>query len=76
MTCTFPLPPTVNDFVPFFSFRGNFPADIDIKCIYHPVDHPYCPVFRVRDILTHANESFSTIARQVYSYVHILYNYI
>ncbi|XP_031413868.2 P2X purinoceptor 3-like [Clupea harengus] len=51
-------------FAHFDITRGNFPADIDIKCIYHPVDHPYCPVFRVRDILTHANESFSTIARQ------------
>ncbi|KAM9740437.1 P2X purinoceptor 3a [Menidia menidia] len=32
--------------------RGNFPPEIDIKrCTYHPVSNPFCPIFRVRDVL-------------------------
>ncbi|XP_063046889.1 P2X purinoceptor 3a [Engraulis encrasicolus] len=44
--------------------RGNFAPKINIACIYDPVTNPYCPIFRVGDILKLANETFSTIARQ------------
>ncbi|KAL2077846.1 hypothetical protein ACEWY4_027350 [Coilia grayii] len=44
--------------------RGNFPPNINIACVYDPVSNPYCPIFRVGDILKLANETFSTIAGQ------------
>ncbi|XP_062380285.1 P2X purinoceptor 3a [Sardina pilchardus] len=44
--------------------RGNFPPTIDINCMYDPVTNPYCPIFKVGDILKYANESFSAIANK------------
>ncbi|KAL1261513.1 hypothetical protein QQF64_006778 [Cirrhinus molitorella] len=45
--------------------RGNFPSNIDktyIKnCYYDPVNDPFCPIFKVGDILRHINQSLDNI---------------
>ncbi|XP_016307253.1 P2X purinoceptor 3a [Sinocyclocheilus anshuiensis] len=45
--------------------RGNFPSSLNQSyiqsCRYDPVDHPFCPVFKVGDILRHINQSLDSI---------------
>ncbi|XP_073676244.1 P2X purinoceptor 3a [Garra rufa] len=45
--------------------RGNFPSSLNKSyiqnCHYDPVDHPFCPVFKVGDILRHINQSLESI---------------
>ncbi|XP_072293881.1 P2X purinoceptor 3a [Eucyclogobius newberryi] len=45
--------------------RGNFPssmtADEIKKCTYHPEKSPFCPIFRVGDILNHTGQSVEEI---------------
>uniref|UniRef100_A0A667Y257 P2X purinoceptor n=1 Tax=Myripristis murdjan TaxID=586833 RepID=A0A667Y257_9TELE len=46
--------------------RGNFPSNLtakDIKkCIYHPVKTPYCPIFRVGDVLKYIGHDVEALA--------------
>ncbi|XP_063070199.1 P2X purinoceptor 3-like isoform X2 [Engraulis encrasicolus] len=44
--------------------RGNIPPNINLSCTFDAVANPYCPIFRVGDILHYANENFSTVAEQ------------
>lgn len=44
--------------------RGNFPPTLKLPCIYHPVDNPACPIFRVGDILALSNETFTEITQK------------
>ncbi|XP_058654802.1 P2X purinoceptor 3a isoform X2 [Onychostoma macrolepis] len=45
--------------------RGNFPSSLnhsDIKtCYYDPVDNPFCPIFKVGNILRDINQSLDSI---------------
>ncbi|XP_037317723.2 P2X purinoceptor 3a [Pungitius pungitius] len=46
--------------------RGNFISTMtsdDIKnCTYHPETNPYCPIFRVNDVLSYTNQSVRDLA--------------
>ncbi|XP_068444552.1 P2X purinoceptor 3a [Clinocottus analis] len=48
--------------------RGNFLSTMtsdDIKkCTYHPKTNPYCPIFRVKDVLSYTNQTLSDLARK------------
>ncbi|XP_032383104.1 P2X purinoceptor 3a isoform X1 [Etheostoma spectabile] len=48
--------------------RGNFPTTMtatEIKrCTYHPEKHPFCPIFRVGDVLNYTGQSVDTLASQ------------
>ncbi len=40
--------------------------DTDLKgCIYNPYKNPYCPIFRLGDIVSEAKEKFSEMAVEV-----------
>uniref|UniRef100_A0A8C1IK70 P2X purinoceptor n=2 Tax=Cyprinus carpio TaxID=7962 RepID=A0A8C1IK70_CYPCA len=45
--------------------RGNFPSSLNQSyiqsCHYDSVDDPFCPIFKVGDILRHINQSFDSI---------------
>ncbi|KAL0153022.1 hypothetical protein M9458_051621, partial [Cirrhinus mrigala] len=45
--------------------RGNFPSSLNKSniqnCHYDPVDYPFCPIFKVGDILRHINQSLDSI---------------
>ncbi|XP_016347775.1 P2X purinoceptor 3-like [Sinocyclocheilus anshuiensis] len=49
--------------------RGNFPSSLNQSyiqsCYYDPVDHPFCPVFKVGDILRHINQSLDSITDKI-----------
>ncbi|MBN3311765.1 P2RX3 protein, partial [Atractosteus spatula] len=54
---------------PMFNFtKGNFLPNITktyIKtCNFHPVEHRYCPIFRLGDILKFAHQDFYALASQ------------
>ncbi|XP_074504848.1 P2X purinoceptor 3a [Sebastes fasciatus] len=48
--------------------RGNFPSTMnssEIKsCTYHPETHPFCPIFRVGDVLNHTGQNVTQLAKQ------------
>ncbi|XP_042349703.1 P2X purinoceptor 3a [Plectropomus leopardus] len=48
--------------------RGNFPSSMtseQIKsCTYHPENNPFCPIFRVGDILNYTGQSVSDLAEK------------
>ncbi|XP_051506152.1 P2X purinoceptor 3a isoform X2 [Myxocyprinus asiaticus] len=48
--------------------RGNFPSSINetyIKnCRHDPIHHPFCPIFKLGDILKHINQYLSNIASE------------
>nr|XP_006634229.1 PREDICTED: P2X purinoceptor 3 [Lepisosteus oculatus] len=55
---------------PMFNFtKGNFLPNITktyIKtCNFHPVEHRYCPIFRLGDVLKFAHQDFYALASQV-----------
>lgn len=47
--------------------RGNFPSSLNRSyiqsCNYDPVRHPFCPIFKVGDILKHLNQSLENITK-------------
>uniref|UniRef100_A0A665T1U6 P2X purinoceptor n=1 Tax=Echeneis naucrates TaxID=173247 RepID=A0A665T1U6_ECHNA len=47
--------------------RGNFPSSMtaeEIKtCIYHPERNPFCPIFRVGDVLSFTGQSVENLAQ-------------
>ncbi|XP_042626461.1 P2X purinoceptor 3a [Cyprinus carpio] len=49
--------------------RGNFPSSLNQSyiqsCHYDSVDDPFCPIFKVGDILRHINQSFDSITDKV-----------
>lgn len=53
----------------FLTHRGNFPSSLNQSyiqsCHYDPVDNPFCPVFKVGDILRHINQSLDSIVEKV-----------
>lgn len=58
-----------------FSLRGNFPTTMTSaqikKCIYHPDTNPFCPIFRVGDVLRYTGQNVSALARKVLSVLHL-----
>ncbi|XP_034739868.1 P2X purinoceptor 3a isoform X2 [Etheostoma cragini] len=48
--------------------RGNFPTTMtatEIKrCTYHPEKHPFCPIFRVGDVLNYTGQTVDTLTSQ------------
>ncbi|XP_008325262.1 P2X purinoceptor 3a [Cynoglossus semilaevis] len=46
--------------------RGNFPSTMTSseikKCIYHPETNPFCPIFRVGEILNSTGQSVKSLA--------------
>ncbi|KAG7518639.1 P2X purinoceptor 3-like [Solea senegalensis] len=46
--------------------RGNFPSTMtsaEIKsCTYHPENNPFCPIFRVSDILNYTGQTVESLA--------------
>ncbi|NXK04136.1 P2RX7 protein, partial [Herpetotheres cachinnans] len=40
----------------------NFPPDFNTSCTYNKITSPFCPVFRLGDILQEAKENFSEVA--------------
>ncbi|XP_038554899.1 P2X purinoceptor 3a [Micropterus salmoides] len=48
--------------------RGNFPNTMTSaqikKCIYHPDTNPFCPIFRVGDVLRYTGQNVSALARK------------
>ncbi|XP_036932550.1 P2X purinoceptor 3a [Acanthopagrus latus] len=46
--------------------RGNFPSSMtseEIKnCTYHPENNPFCPIFRVGDVLSYTGQSVESLA--------------
>ncbi|XP_060903997.1 P2X purinoceptor 3a [Labrus mixtus] len=46
--------------------RGNFPstmkADEIKKCTYHPEKNPFCPIFRVGDVLNYTGQEIANLA--------------
>ncbi|XP_075902819.1 P2X purinoceptor 3a [Nelusetta ayraudi] len=46
--------------------RGNFPSTMtrdQIKsCNYHPEENPFCPIFRVGDVLNHTGQNIAELA--------------
>ncbi|KAM9795100.1 P2X purinoceptor 3a [Neosynchiropus ocellatus] len=48
--------------------RGNFPSTMtsdDIKrCLYHPEENPYCPIFSVRDIFNYTDQNVTALAEK------------
>lgn len=57
-----------------FSLRGNFPSSMtsdDIKkCTYHPERNPFCPIFRVGDVLNYTGHEVAGLAAKVFSFIH------
>ncbi|XP_043940112.1 P2X purinoceptor 3 [Protopterus annectens] len=54
---------------PLFNFeKGNLLTNADpnyIKsCRFHPVDHPYCPIFRLGDVVKMADQDFIKLANK------------
>ncbi|KAM4030573.1 P2X purinoceptor 3 [Anomaloglossus baeobatrachus] len=48
---------------PVFEFeRGNLPASLN--CRYHPKKSPFCPIFRLGDIISLAGQNFNNIAEK------------
>ncbi|XP_043112535.1 P2X purinoceptor 3a isoform X1 [Puntigrus tetrazona] len=49
--------------------RGNFPSNLNKDkirgCHYDPVQNPFCPIFKVGDILRHINQSLDSITKKV-----------
>ncbi|KAK1804319.1 hypothetical protein P4O66_020329 [Electrophorus voltai] len=45
--------------------RGNILSSVNAQkiqtCLYHPYKDPYCPIFRVGDVLEYANENLDSI---------------
>ena len=37
------------------------------SCRYHPLEHPFCPVFGIQDIVSLAGENFAETAIKVFS---------
>lgn len=50
-------------------FRGNFPSTMtrdQIKsCNYHPKENPFCPIFRVGDVLNYTGQKIEDLADKV-----------
>ncbi|CAN9515015.1 unnamed protein product [Ophioblennius macclurei] len=48
--------------------RGNFPSTMTSdeikKCIYHPQTNPFCPIFRVGDVLQRTGQKISDLAEK------------
>ncbi|XP_043112536.1 P2X purinoceptor 3a isoform X2 [Puntigrus tetrazona] len=48
--------------------RGNFPSNLNKDkirgCHYDPVQNPFCPIFKVGDILRHINQSLDSITKK------------
>ncbi|KAI9538849.1 hypothetical protein NQZ68_008925 [Dissostichus eleginoides] len=48
--------------------RGNFLSTMSRdeirKCNYHPVDNPFCPIFRVGDILNYTNQDLANLTNK------------
>ncbi|KAK7922087.1 hypothetical protein WMY93_008989 [Mugilogobius chulae] len=48
--------------------RGNFPSTMTSdeikKCTYHPEKSPFCPIFRVGDILNHTGQTVENIIKK------------
>ncbi|XP_013154756.1 P2X purinoceptor 7 isoform X1 [Falco peregrinus] len=40
----------------------NFPPNVNTSCTYNKITSPFCPVFRLGDILQEAKENFSEVA--------------
>lgn len=66
--------PVIN--MKYFSLRGNLISTMtsdDIrKCTYHPETNPYCPIFRVTDVLNYTNQNVADLALKVISVLHLL----
>uniref|UniRef100_A0A8C5WI53 Purinergic receptor P2X 3 n=1 Tax=Leptobrachium leishanense TaxID=445787 RepID=A0A8C5WI53_9ANUR len=46
---------------PIFNFeRGNLLSSLN--CRYHPITHPFCPIFRLGDIVKLAGQNFTNLA--------------
>ncbi|KAM4637128.1 P2X purinoceptor 3 [Discoglossus pictus] len=47
---------------PLFNFeKGNLPDNL--RCLYHPIKNPLCPIFRLGDMINLAGQNFSQLAR-------------
>ncbi|TSV81496.1 Cell cycle checkpoint control protein RAD9A [Bagarius yarrelli] len=44
--------------------RGNIGENSNLKCVYDPVNHSDCPIFRVSDVLNYAGENFTKISEK------------
>ncbi|KAF1384779.1 hypothetical protein PFLUV_G00123700 [Perca fluviatilis] len=48
--------------------RGNFPTTMTAteirSCTYHPETHPFCPIFRVGDVLNYTGQNVDALASQ------------
>lgn len=48
--------------------RGNFPSTMTAKqiksCTYHPQLNPYCPIFRVGDVLNYTGQNISGLSQK------------
>lgn len=49
--------------------RGNFPSTMTSeqikKCNYHPEKNPFCPIFRVGDVLNYTGQEIADLADKV-----------
>ncbi|XP_070692384.1 P2X purinoceptor 3a [Pempheris klunzingeri] len=48
--------------------RGNFPSTMKAeeiaRCTYHPETNPFCPIFRVGDVLNYTGQSVASLAEK------------
>ncbi|KAM9376275.1 P2X purinoceptor 3a isoform 1-T2 [Pholidichthys leucotaenia] len=48
--------------------RGNFPSTMTSEkiksCIYDPVEEPFCPIFRVGDVLNYTGQNVADLAKK------------
>lgn len=60
-----------------FSHRGNFPSTMTSdeikKCTYHPEKSPFCPIFRVGDVLNYTGQSVAGLADKVWSILYFIF---
>lgn len=52
-----------------FCLRGNFPSTMTTEqiksCNYHPETNPFCPIFRVGDVLSYTGQTIADLADKV-----------
>lgn len=52
-----------------FCLRGNFPSTMTTEqikhCKYHPEKNPFCPIFRVGDVLDYTGQTIAKLADKV-----------
>ncbi|CAG04783.1 unnamed protein product [Tetraodon nigroviridis] len=48
--------------------RGNFPSTMTVEqiksCNYHPEENPFCPIFRVGDVLNYTGQNITELAEK------------